>query len=402
MKHKILCLFFVLCFLLGCQKEESPSQSTATTTPDSQTVFAFVPTIEDAVGDFIAPLNTTVKITMSRQDELDEVMPEVTRIVVQYHQLLDAYHAYRDQDGQIIMNVEQINEYLNTEGKVTVSSEMMMILQEAITMMQITEGAFNPFLGSLIDVWGNRFSNFPVENTDPDATEIDDALSCILTPDNIAEQLLLDATNNTITLNRNDASHKEMKINLGAFAKGYVQDLCKAYLDQTGYTYILDFGTSNVTGYKEEAIRVGIRSPYNKIQALYAIGLEDHLVLSTSGDDNNYFLLKQEDGSTLIRSHILNPATGYSENYYRNVSVLSTSATACDVLSTALFNIKDEAQRKRIVTAFESAYHLSIHYGLMIEDNPQQESIRLLVSEGFYPYILEEYTLSTINNIETE
>lgn len=58
---------------------------------------------------------------------------------------------------------------------------MIDALQEAVRMMKLSDGYFNPFLGELINVWGSRFSNFPVEGTDPDQEEIDQALGCILT-----------------------------------------------------------------------------------------------------------------------------------------------------------------------------------------------------------------------------
>ena len=78
--------------------------------------------------------------------------------------------------------------------------------------------------------------------------------------------------------------------------------------------------------------------------------------LSTSGSDQNYYLL--DDGT--IRCHILNPYTGYSENYYSLITVLCDSAMISDVLSTTLFSIEDATLALEIVNDIESVYDVNI------------------------------------------
>ena len=78
--------------------------------------------------------------------------------------------------------------------------------------------------------------------------------------------------------------------------------------------------------------------------------------MSTSGSDQNYYLL--DDGT--VRCHILNPYTGYSENYYSIVTVLSESAMVSDVLSTALFSIEDSELSIDIIKAVENEYNVNV------------------------------------------
>lgn len=64
---------------------------------------------------------------------------------------------------------------------------------------------------------------------------------------------------------------------------------------------------------------------------------------STSGYYNNYY---QSYQTGKIRSHIVNPQTGYSETTFDAVSVFTDNSTYGDMYSTALTNTKsiDEAQ----------------------------------------------------------
>ena len=400
---KKILLILTLVSLTACSSGSTAGTASPTASASSdESVFQYFDTVEDYQGEFIPPLNTTIRLTMDTQAELDEVYEGTADIITSYHTLLDAYHYYRNNEGTIMMNLAQVNEYLSAQSSVQVSDEMIAALQEAVAMMKLSDGYFNPFLGELINVWGNRFSSFPVEGTDPERADIDAALGCIITPETVDEQFIIDEETNTLTLNTSAECQNHLSINLGAFAKGYIQDICKQYIDSFGYNYILNFGSSNIAVLSDDPIRVGVRSPYNRALSIYAIGLESGLSLSTSGDDSNYFLLKNDDGSTTVRSHILNPETGYSENYYRNVTVITESAAICDVLSTALFNVNDADEIHSIVSSFEEAYDTDISYGLLKEDSAEEETCHLSVSESFIPYILEDYTAANITAIETE
>ena len=56
-------------------------------------------------------------------------------------------------------------------------------------------------MGALIDLWAPKFSAFPIENTDPDASEIEKAKGCIPAIDQMDELLSIDKSNKTVTFN---------------------------------------------------------------------------------------------------------------------------------------------------------------------------------------------------------
>ena len=130
------------------------------------------------------------------------------------------------------------------------------------------------------------------------------------------------------------------------------------YLSNSKETILLNEGTSTIVGHSDinRTWNVGIRDPHNKYSYIFALELSNNSSLSTSGSDQNYYLL--DDGT--VRCHILNPYTGYSENYYSIVTVLSESAMVSDVLSTALFSIEDSELSIDIIKAVENEYNVNV------------------------------------------
>lgn len=399
MKKILFLLLFIL--LVGCGAvNEQNSKPTDLDKTQQESNSYYLESVSDIQDEYIPMLNTMVKLTVYDNENADEVYAFAYDKLKVYHQLLDNFHYYRDDEENLIHNIAYINDYYAFDEAVEVDEEMIDILKEAIHAAKLTDGYFNPFMGALIDLWSPKFSSFPIENTDPSAEEIAKAKACVPSIDQIDELFVLDEENKTVVFHKLEGCEGKVSINLGAFSKGYAVNKLNQALDEKEVSYLIDAGTSTIAAIGNRTWNAAVRSPYNKVASLYVLSLNSHETLSTSGDDNNYFLLKNEDGTNTVRCHILNPFTGISENYYRSVSVLSNNAAIADVLSTALFSIDDENTIKKIVSNFKKEYNVDIEIGFVIETDSENQKVSLITTQNFNTHILKDYITGAITEIK--
>lgn len=253
--------------------------------------------------------------------------------------------------------------------KVEVDSDTYSILSAAKEIYTRTEGAYNPAVGILVDLWGfsPRFNSsdfMPTEAYDRESPSIlpeekyiegfkkiidfsqvelsaEEGKYYALKPES-AQVTIPDAQGNPVTYT--------MQLNLGGIGKGYAVDLAEKYVRSEGYEYgFLSCGGSSMSLLKNLSSRdeqenwwIKINNP--RLGVLqgdsYAKVCEQNVCLSSSGDyENAYFV---EDRRYC---HIINPYTGYPVNAEPTnpdgsgiitASVFGLSATEGDAISTAL------------------------------------------------------------------
>ena len=141
---------------------------------------------------------------------------------------------------------------------------------------------------------------------------------------------------------------------------------------------------------------VGVAAPYKVAlspQAIVNIKLDNTYTLSVSGDYESSY--KTEDG--IIRHHILNPYSGYPENFYRVVSLKSESRSEIlDGLSTAIFSIEDKDTIKEIVSNIEEHYDIEIALMLEKEVDKENKKIDLYLTED-YEKLITKYNTKYFN-----
>ncbi|MEE8340864.1 MAG: FAD:protein FMN transferase [Candidatus Neomarinimicrobiota bacterium] len=209
----------------------------------------------------------------------------------------------------------------------TVSSEFHDVIVAAHQISNLTEGAFDITVGSIIDLWGfgkaTRQNNWQPP-TDDDIRKIKKSIGF----NNIS------VGDNSIKKN-----NLESKIDLNAIAKGYGVDAVFELLRDFGYTDILVEigGEVRCTGYNDEGNhwKIGINKPILNItpgtEYQTVISL-DNAALATSGDYQNYFEYKGN-----LYSHTIDPVTGYpTQNHVASASVTAPNCMTADALATAL------------------------------------------------------------------
>lgn len=343
MKKRTLLVLSVL-ILTGCSKQVEP-------------LTGYVDAII-AEGRIVPPFNTMIQCVAYDKDVLDELMLYVDGYSKTLHQDADRKYEYTN-----VNNVFTINKNYGGEP-IEIDTFLWEMLEISIEMCELTEGYFNPVIGSLVDLWESKFTAYGFEDNDPSVDDINKALTTIPSYQNIREIIKLDRENRTVQFNKVENAQINPQITLSGIAKGYYID-CLESIDCFSKTHRVSAGSSSCSFAGKNPVQedknwhIGLKHPDYGSTAVYAVlNLSGSNVLSTSGDSENYFI--NQDG--IKRHHILNPYTGYSENYYRYITLASEShAAVLDALSTALFNISSEQEMIRIVKKVEDFYGISIN-----------------------------------------
>ena len=131
------------------------------------------------------------------------------------------------------------------------------------------------------------------------------------------------------------------ELDLGAIAKGYAADRCRAILERAGVSGILSLGGNIQTvGKKPDGTdwTVAILDPDDPGSYLLTMTVTGTKSVVTSGDYQRFF---ERDGARYC--HILDPATGYPvSNGLWGVTIISDSSLQGDALSTVCLLIGQE------------------------------------------------------------
>ena len=208
------------------------------------------------------------------------------------------------------------------EKAVTLSKQMMFVLQQSKDYYLLSGGNFNIMLSPLIQLWRNAGEN----NKLPLLNCIHNAL---LLCDN--DNLELDTVNHTAYLKRG------CMVDLGAIGKGFAADVCCDIYKNMGATsaFINLGGNVKAIGNRIDGTQwvVGIQHPDNPRDSCYCAIMCSDLSVVTSGGYERY---QEIDG--VKYHHIIDGKTGYpSESDLKSVTVISKSSIQADALSTAAF-----------------------------------------------------------------
>jgi thiamine biosynthesis lipoprotein len=219
--------------------------------------------------------------------------------------------------------ISRFNESKSTET-IPVTLPLAQVLASALDLSRQTEGAFDPTMGPLIDLWGFGHEGKRTEPPTPD--EISSALS------------KCGADKLTVTLNPPTLRKAipDLEVNPSAIVEGYAADQLGHLLKSSGYEgWLLEIGGEILAdGLSPDGRpwRVGIQTPGAALNDSFSdLPLSDQ-ALATSGTYRQRF----EHGGR-IYSHLINPKTGWPiETKLVSVSVLSPSCMKADAFATAL------------------------------------------------------------------
>ena len=203
---------------------------------------------------------------------------------------------------------------------VKVSPEVLALVQRALSVARLTEGAFDITWLSVGRLWDFEAAH----PTKPDPAAIRAALGGIG-----ADKVLVDTAAGTVFLR-----DPRTRIGFGAIGKGWAANEGVRVLRAHGATggVVNAGGDLLAFGRREDGRpwRVGIANPLHRDQVFGYVEVTDHAVV-TSGDYESFVVI---DGERF--SHILDPRTGYPAKQVRSATILCPDAELADALATGV------------------------------------------------------------------
>ena len=257
--------------------------------------------------------------SISGNKDIDTAVAEISRI----EKLMSSWDA-NSQTSEINRNAGI--------KPVKVDQELFQLIERAIGISRLTDGAFDISYASMDRIW--KFDGSMTVM--PSEAEITASVSKVG-----FQNIVLDKVNTTVFL-----KYEGMKIGFGGIGKGYAADKAKDLLIAKGVPsgIINASGDMNTWGKQPDGSewKVAITNPMNKDKVFALLPITNGAVV-TSG---NYEKFVNFNGTRY--SHIIDPRTGYPSSGIISVTVFAPKAELADALATSVFVMGKEAGLDRI------------------------------------------------------
>jgi FAD:protein FMN transferase len=200
-----------------------------------------------------------------------------------------------------------------------VSPDLLEVLTTAVTIARATDGAFDPTVGPLVQLW--RASRKSGKLPAPDALEAARALVGW-------RHLEIDRGRGAIRL-----AKPGMRLDLGGIAKGYILQQALRTLRQAGLgRALIDTGGDIIVGSGPPGL-AGWRIDAADADAVFRQRASQltNAAIATSGDESQFVEI---DG--VRYSHIVDPRTGLGLTHQVTARVIARDGAIADALATAL------------------------------------------------------------------
>ncbi len=243
----------------------------------------------------------------------DETLEEAFELCAYYEKMLS-----RTVDGSDVFKIN------SADGAVEVSEDTSYLVNRSLYYSGLSDGAFDITIAPVSVLWD--FNGEVV----PDRNEIAAALRSV--------------DYHSVSVDGNNVTAGNAKIDLGAIAKGYIADKLRDFLKEKGAAQgIINLG-GNVTVFGEKQRIIGVKKPFSADENAARIGVGDGYSVVTSGTYERYI---EKDGKKY--HHILDPKTGYGvETDLVSATVIGKNGADCDALSTVCILLGYEKANKLI------------------------------------------------------
>jgi thiamine biosynthesis lipoprotein len=271
-------------------------------------------------------------------------------------------------------NEESEISIINQNGSGTISEDTAIMLEEAISLYETTEGAFDITVYPLMEAWGFTTQNFRV----PEEDELNTLLNAV-----DASAITYDSETGLVTLGENQG------IDFGGIAKGYASSRIMEIFEEYGLVSGMVSLGGNVQCYSTKTDgtpwKCGIVNPEdaeNTSDLMGIVSIVDKAVITSGGYER--FFEDEETGE--VYHHILNPSTGYPANSgLTSVTIVSSNGMLADGLSTSIY-----------IMGLEKASDYWRQYGDAFDMVLMTEDGTVYITEGLKDSFTTEFPLSVI------
>jgi FAD:protein FMN transferase len=253
------------------------------------------------------------------------------------HQQFDNYHEYEGINNLCTLN--------KTAGisPVTVSKELFDLLVYCKETQPKLQNTVNIAMGAVLSIWHTYREAGLLDPENAQLPPMEELLAARAHTN--MDDLILDPENLTVFY-----ADPEMKLDLGAVAKGYSAGLvAQSMLSSDMPSFIIDAGGNICTGNPPMDGRlrwgISIQDPDGTVFSDANTDIMDVLFLTntavvTSGDYQRYYTVNNRR-----YHHIISPETLMPANYMRSVTIVTRDSAYADILSTAVFLMPYEEGR---------------------------------------------------------
>lgn len=303
-------------------------------------------------------MGTYYSIKLIKQEGLPpaaEIQAEIDRRLELVNDQMSTYRKHSE--------LSQFNQSRSTEP-VAVSAATAKVVQEAIRLAKLTDGALDVTIGPVVNLWS--FGPEARPETTPTAQEL------------AARRQQVGIRHLSVQGQALQKAIPELYVDLSSIAKGYGVDVVADYFDTLQVAdYLVEIGGElRLKGNNLEGTpwRIAIEKPTEdgsrSVQEIIAPG---NMAVATSGDYRNYF---EQDG--VRYSHLIDPKTCQPiTNRVVSVSVLHPSSMTADALATA-FSVM--GKEKSLALAEQE----NLPVLLVVKTD---EGFREFTSSAFVPYL---------------
>ena len=277
-------------------------------------------------------------------------------------------------------NLVSINEKAGVEP-VVVDELLFNMIKDALELSKATNGFFNPVLGGVIDTWKEVIlSNEYVYSEIPESV-FNETITKINTYKNHIDpnKVILNETLKSVYL-----EDSLMRLDLGAYAKGYAAKEIEAYIKSKGYKhYLINLGSSTLSvgtaltdKGKERAFEIGLVNPLEVFGKEAGLLTVKNTSISSSG---NYLQYATYQGRKY--HHIISPFDLVPMDYYNAITLVGDDAALLDGLSTALFNMPLE-EAKALLDTYDYKAVFFLNDGSIVNHNLTKSEFRTVGTKG--------------------
>lgn len=282
-----------------------------------------------------------------------------------YQQSIDSLLLVFNQSLSTYIPESEISRFNQGDSLVYDSPYFYPVLVSSREVFEATEGAFDPTVGPLVNLWGFG----------PEGPQLKDSIRIeLLLPLINFNNIIFDET-------RVKKGKPGIKLDFSANAKGFGVDILAEFLSEKGIKNMLvEIGGELVAkgvNEKGEIWKVGISRPEEagRSEELFSVIALNDKAMATSGNYRNYY---EVDGKKF--SHTIDPSTGRPVNHgLLSATVVADDCMTADAIATAL-----------MVMGTEKAIALQQKQGdfeIFLIYNDGEGNISSYVSGGLKPFL---------------